>query len=413
MMQPAHGDSAAADPTRAAVALSPPNVADAGRGRTSGALGARVSAGVRAVARVNWSVVGTVLAVKAVLLVFGVVAAQLILDLHYRSLAEMADVWRQWDANQYLDLAQNGYDFDSERRILFVFFPMYPLLVRATAALTGDYYGAALVVSTLASVAVGLLLYALVRLDGPDELAYRAVWFLFIFPTSYFLHTAYTESLFLTFVLGCVLAARKERWALAGAFGACAGFTRLNGLLLLPVLLVEVFECYRRTRRWDPRWLWVALAAGGTLAYLALNYVEAGDALFFLEAQRSHWVKSLAWPWDGIQRLRGFMEWPGGAQSQYMGLHELTFIALGFAGAVGAWLALRPSYAVWMTLNWLLFASNSFIQSTPRYTLTLFPLFILFAALARNRVWNAAITTWSLLFLALFTTHFVMGRWAF
>jgi hypothetical protein len=49
----------------------------------------------------------------------------------------------------------------------------------------------------------------------------------------------------------------------------------------------------------------------------------------------------------------------------------------------------------------------------PRYMLTMFPIFILFALLARNRLWYAVITIWSLLFLALFTSLFVRGLWAF
>jgi hypothetical protein len=66
-----------------------------------------------------------------------------------------------------------------------------------------------------------------------------------------------------------------------------------------------------------------------------------------------------------------------------------------------------------MTGNWLLFTSVTFIESTPRYTLTLFPIFILFALVAANRFWNAVITVWSLLFLALFAGLFVRGWWAF
>ena len=40
--------------------------------------------------------------------------------------------------------------------------------------------------------------------------------FLLIFPTAYFLHIGYTESLFLALVLGSFLAARTDRWWLAG-----------------------------------------------------------------------------------------------------------------------------------------------------------------------------------------------------
>lgn len=97
-----------------------------------------------------------------------------------------------------------------------------------------------------------------------------------------------------------------------------------------------------------------------------------------------------------------------------VGTEEFFFIILGLACTVWCWLSLRKSYAVWMTFNWLLWTSTSFILSTPRYTLILFPVYILFARLAARRpVWGGVITAWSLLFLALFVSLFVRGYWAF
>ena len=96
-----------------------------------------------------------------------------------------------------------------------------------------------------------------------------------------------------------------------------------------------------------------------------------------------------------------------------VGVQELYFTALGFICAIASWIKLRPLYAMWMTASWLLFASVTFIESAPRYTLTLFPIFILFALWGANRFWNAVITVWSLLFLALFAALFVRGWWAF
>ena len=74
---------------------------------------------------------------------------------------------------------------------------------------------------------------------------------------------------------------------------------------------------------------------------------------------------------------------------------------------------MRPSYSTWITVNWLGFAGLNFIQSAPRYTLLLFPIFILFGLVSANRFWNALITIWSLLFLALFAGTFARGWWAF
>jgi hypothetical protein len=372
-----------------------------------------LNAAVRAVGRVNWTVIGIVLIVKAILFVFGAVAFQVLLDQPLSSSRALLEIWNRWDAPHYLALAQFGYQDEGEIRLFLVFFPMFPLLVRIVAVAVGDYLVSALLVSTVASVAAGLLLYRLVRLDATEEIAQRAVVFLLIFPTSYFLHVGYTESVFLAFVLGSVLAARGGNWAAAGLLGAGAAFTRMNGAFLIPVLAVEAFQQYRERGRWNLGVIWIGAIALGTLGYLAINYTVTGDPFRFLTIQQSHWIREMVPPWEGIRNLHGYINWQGNSYIQLVGVQELTFVMLGLAGSVAAWLVLRPSYAVWMTLNWLLFVSNSFIASTPRYTLTLFPLFIIFAALAQNRLWNTALTTWSLLFLALFTSQFVMGRWAF
>jgi hypothetical protein len=96
-----------------------------------------------------------------------------------------------------------------------------------------------------------------------------------------------------------------------------------------------------------------------------------------------------------------------------VGMQELIFTALAFVCMIVSWIKLRPMSAMWITGNWILFASVTFIESAPRYALTLFPIFVLFAFAAKNRFWDAVITVWSLLFLALFASLFVRGWWAF
>ncbi len=104
-----------------------------------------------------------------------------------------------------------------------VFYPLFPWTIRLVAVVLNDYLVSAFLISTMASIAAGILLYRLVQLDFSQATASLAVWFLFIFPTSYFLHIGYTESLFLMLTLGCVLAARTGRWLR----GRCPGSARL------------------------------------------------------------------------------------------------------------------------------------------------------------------------------------------
>ena len=96
-----------------------------------------------------------------------------------------------------------------------------------------------------------------------------------------------------------------------------------------------------------------------------------------------------------------------------MGLQELIFVLLGLVAVVAACRTLRASYAVWMGGNWLLYTSQGFIQSAPRYTLLLFPLFFITARASSRPLVYGLFTLWSVLFIGLFSAQFVKGGWAF
>jgi hypothetical protein len=347
-----------------------------------------------------------ILALKGLVLFLAALGIQTLFD----QTGSWHTLWNRWDASHYLNLAEKGYTATGEGRFSIVFYPLYPWLVRAVAFVFQSYFGAALIVSGVASICAGLLLRRLVALDQSMHVARWAVWFLFIFPTAYFLHIGYTESLFLALVLGCLLAARKQFWALAGILGALACLTRVNGLLLVPTLLVEAWLQYRVTRRINWRWLWIAAAGLGFVGYLFLNYRVTGDPFTFSKIMEEHWYKKLTPPWVGINDL--WHKIPRFNLTE--GFHEFVFVVFSFACTVWCWIKLRPSYAVWMTLNCLLITSTTFVVSVPRYCLTLFPIFILLARLAAARpLAGRIVTAASLFLLALFAMKFAHGTWAF
>ena len=366
-------------------------------------------------ARVDAQLVGLGLGVKFVVLLFGAQAFTAARNQRLASLYEWLVIWNQWDAPHYLDLARDGYVSGGVQARWIVFYPFYPWLVRACAFVLGDHLLSAFFVSAVASVAAGLLLYRLARLDERDQTARASVLFLLAFPTSYFLHIGYTESLFLALTLGAFLAARERRWWLVGLLGALAGMTRVNGLLLVPALAFEALDEYRGGgRRWRWEWLWVLSAGVGFAVYLLINFQVFGDPFAFLRAQDQFWYKQLAWPWVSVVKTWGAVTGLAPAEALIVGWHELFFILVGLGCTAWSWATQRRSYAVWMTLSWLLWTSTSFALSVPRYTLVMFPLYLLVArAAARWPLAGVLVLVWSLLFMALFIGRFVTGHWAF
>ncbi len=365
------------------------------------------------VRQIDWPLVVLILAMKGLIIIFGALSYEALEDRRIEGFRGWLEIWNRWDAPHYLDIAQHGYQATGEMGRWLVFFPLFPWLTRLVALGGSGYLVSAMVVSGLASLAAGILLQRLVEIDNSPATAWNAAWFLFIFPTSYFLHIGYTESLFLALTLGCFLAAHRQHWLLAGVLGALTSLTRINGLILIPALLVEALYQYRIIGRWQWCWLSIGIVALGFGIYLLINLRVAGDPFAFLSLQQVHWYKALAWPWTGIWETIKSSEWRAPADAQMVIVQELHFIALGFICMLACWATLRPSYSMWITGNWLLFTSTSFVYSVPRFTLVLFPIYILFARLAGHRLWYAVITAWSLLFLALFTSLFVRGHWAF
>ncbi|MDO9356319.1 MAG: mannosyltransferase family protein [Solirubrobacteraceae bacterium] len=358
-----------------------------------------------------------VLGIKALLFVYGVWFNQTSIGRNFTDLADRMSIWNRWDTTNYLSLAEHGYETTGRAANYIVFFPGYPFSVRGLNPLIpGDTLTAAFVVAGIASVAAALCLGYLARVDsdGDDDQALRSVWFFLIFPTAYFLHIPYTESLFLTFVIGAFLAARTGRWATAGILGMFAALTRLNGVLLIPALAVEAFLQYRRTGTFDRRFLWIGAIAIGAFVYLGINEYTFNDPFHFQDVQKAVWYKSFEDPLTSVKNVYGGL---AGHEKQgnrlMISAMELVFLAIGLIASIAAWFWTRPSYAVWAFLNVLLFASTSWVQSTPRYVLTLFPIFLLLAQLKSDGWASRLVTAASLLLFALFAGQFAVGNWGF
>jgi Dolichyl-phosphate-mannose-protein mannosyltransferase len=366
--------------------------------------------------------VGLTLLVKALVFVWGLVMLGLTNDRPI-DIGQVFTIWNRWDAPHYLDVALFGYtNYDpgnlpmysklGDLDLFIVFYPLFPWATALGLAFLPELV-APIAVSAIASVAAVLLLYRLVAREFGEAVGKRAAVFMLIFPTAYFLHIGYTESLFLALVLGSFLAARTDRWWLAGLLGGLAALTRVNGLILIPALAVEAWLQWGEQRRWRLAWAWIGLVAVGFGGYLLVNYAVYGNPMEFLRIQNEHWFKSLAWPWEGIGGVVGFLQNEDPMNVVMYGVTELVAIGLGLVGTVVAAMRFRPGWFAWMTGNWLLFVSTSFVLSVPRYALTMFPLFAWFAQLAERRRLGWALGLVSLALMLWFSARFATGAWAF
>jgi len=357
----------------------------------------------------DWIVVGWVIAIKLLLFLVGVKSYPMLWDRPEPRPDNWLQIWDQWDFGYYRKIAEFGYGAGDGSLALY---PLFPWSMRLVAYVTRSYLVAGLLISAIACIIAAIALRRLVQLDYPASVAMRSVWFFLIFPTAYFLHVPYSESLFIALALTCLMAARTGRWWIAGVLGAFCWMTRGVGVVLVPALAAEATQQYYATRRWDWRWVWIAIVPAGFAVYLLINWHVTGNAFAFFQTRRVSFHQSFALPSVGI-RLAIQADYPTPEETEMMGVQQLIFVALGFVCMIFSWFKLRPVYAVWMTAMWFLVSSVDFLLCVPRYTLAMFPIFILFALLGRNRFWSGVITVWSLLFFVLFAVLFARGELAF
>ena len=351
---------------------------------------------------------GLAILVKALLVALTLVAYGASPD----PLTALGREWNQWDATHYLYLATHGYSATGDARNLIAFFPLYPAVISAVAAIGLPARLAALLVSNVAGVVAAIVLYELARTDGREKAAFRAAAFFLVFPTAYFLMVGYTEALFCALAFGAVLQARRQRWAASGMLGGLAAAARLTGVALLPVIVIEMILARRVLR---PVWHAIVpplLVLLGLATYLMTNALVLGNPLAFVAIQREHWSHSLAAPWVGLASAIHSISWRVPWEKLTVGGGEIAGGIIAYASTTLSWLRLRPSDAAYATVLTAMVTFLPFWLSIPRYLLSLYPLFLLVGRI-RNQWIYLGLLGAAFVAQIVFGLAFGRGYWAF
>lgn len=361
--------------------------------------------------RINLELIAIVLIGIAGTYLFSYIAYMVTTD---RFPLSLLSIWDRWDTTFYLNIAREWYTSSTigEKHLGIVFLPLYPLFVKLFALIFKDYMLSGLIVSNLAYALACFYLFKLMLIDYETSDALRSIFYLTIFPTAYFLHASYTESLFLLLTISSLFYARTERWFVSSTLCMLGTATRITGVLLIPALLIEyLYQKNFDMKNFKKDMLWLFLTPLGLIAYLAINYLTFGDPFKFLEFQREHWSETITFPLKGFLGAWHSITW--NSPSDITSAFQLIISILGFLICIYSLFRIRVSYSIYLCLSWLTVASASFWLSLPRFTLSIFPLFISLSLIGRNQGINYLITFFSLLLFSLFTILFIQGRWAY
>lgn len=321
----------------------------------------------------------------------------------------LLSMWYQWDANWYMSIIVDGYQWIPGDQSNVAFFPLYPMAARGVGWLLGrDYLLGGLVLSSAFMVGGMAFLYRLVRDEYGDDMARRSVWLLAIFPTSTFFTTLYTESLFLMTSIAAFYYARRGSWALCGVWGMLASLTRVTGmLLLLPLAWEYLSQKGFSLKKVRPAVLWLALVPAGLFLYMGYLYIDFSEPLAFAETQAAGWGHEFKLPWGSFGHDISFLL----DQSELWVIYELAATAFLIALIVAGVRKLPGSYTFYMIMSLLLPLTGGTTKSMSRYLLVVFPLFILMALYTKRRGMMIAVSAVSILLLGMSTVAFVTGRW--
>jgi hypothetical protein len=368
-----------------------------------------------------------------------------------------------WDSEYYLGIAIGGYDdpriphltpfgtttfdyhmlvantqyYGESVSLAYAFFPFYPWMIALFAVPLGVFGLDPIAIATLAGVivsALGTLLAMLALYDLTHDTlehdgAMRAVFYLLIFPTGFFLIQVYTEGLFIGLAFSCLAMLRRGGWYWipAGLLGAAATLTRAVGVALIIPMAITWF----RTGDWldiDMEWRqlyhWfrapnrktlisfgkMILAFAPLIAYLVWKFSRLG--FFFDYVETRYFGRGL------LDFGTAFFNWATAYKGMFAHIPEQTayflteFLGLGIGIVTCIACIRRKPEIAWFSLAVLIISWGSGpAQGIQRYILAAPAVFYMLAYWGKNPVFDRAWIILSTMLMALLAMLFAFNFW--
>ena len=333
--------------------------------------------------------------------------------------------WQHWDVLSYMSVAQNGYVYPRDT----AFFPLWPLLIRGSAFLSGSsptaYYVAGLVLANLFFFLALVLFYTLLSDEFEPTVARNALYYLAFYPYALFFFAGYTESLFLFLCLATFFFLRRGKildWWFAGLCGFLAALTRSPGVVLAVPFLVVFFQRFwlrghdQQTSRRQKLLAFapVVLIPLGVVVYMIyLGYTKGNPLLFSMEEALS-WNRHLSAPWAGIFfALQGLLV---SSPLRILNVLDLAFLFIPLFALVIGFRRIPLHYGLFalvMVLFSLAYPQGTTVPLTavPRYMMVIFPIIAIFAQWGKRPGFDKLFMAFSVALFAINTVLFISHYW--
>jgi Gpi18-like mannosyltransferase len=324
-----------------------------------------------------------------------------------------------FDGVHYLRIAQNGYTADYSQ----AFFPLFPSLINIVSnlfpkianldmALYTDpaFFYAGILVSNAFLLLALYFYYQVIKIEFNEKIATYSLILLLVFPTSFFLSAIYSESLFLFLAMFSIYLLRKQKFLFAAFVIAIATATRLAGLFLIAVYLIEVYKSNKKIN-----YLWVLLTPLGILLYMYFLHQNFGNAFYFFGSSGEFGTGR------DVTRIVLFPQIIYRYIKMFMSINPLSLsflnISLEFIFTLGPLVYLitlfkkmRFSYWIFSLFTLLIGTLNGTFTSMPRYIIPSMMFMFPYIAL-QQKIKFKNITIGSAILMIILTMLFIRGYW--
>ncbi len=309
-----------------------------------------------------------------------------------------------FDGVHYLRIAEYSYSLNFTQ----VFFPVFPILIKSFSFISTFWSG--LIISNLAFLGALGILFRLWKLDFSEKVSLKSLLFLMAFPTAFYFGAIYTESIFLLWVVACIYSLRTNHLIWAGLFGALASGTRVLGVLLFVVILIEAWPKIQKLNL--KAILALLLAPLGLIIYMAYLGLQFKNPLYFLTAQVAfgadrNATKFVLLP-QVLFRYLKILFFSGNTLETFLrALFELISTLVAFVPLILLFRKVRLSYLLFSFGCLIIPTFTGTLSSMPRYILMGF-LIIPYLVTGLGRYYKVAITLmW--IFQLILVSLFVRG----
>ncbi|HSB65868.1 MAG TPA: mannosyltransferase family protein [Anaerolineales bacterium] len=338
-----------------------------------------------------------------------------------------------FDSEYYLSIATVGYDdpkvssgdINGQRLPLnYAYLPFYPYVMRglsfplrilglnpiATSTLAG------VIVSVLGAFGGLLALFDLARDELGEAGAWRAAFYLLIFPAGFFLAMVYTEGLFVGLTFGSLASMKRQKWLWAASLAVCATLTRAVGVALVIPLMVAYFRLgqWREMRLSRPSLKLLALGLltlAPLLAYIVWRLSPLGKLFQIVdEGYFGRQLLDLGGSFDGwvgaIKVLSG-----SHLQTAAYYMVEIGATLLSIVACIFTWKH-YPEVTLFSLAVILISLTSGVPQGMHRYVMTAPAVFLFLGQMGKQPAFDRAWTILSTLLMGGLALLFAADMWA-